>query len=176
MKLRNNNPLLKGKKVNIPKIGEVKLDENGFVEIEDKEIAELLVEKTPHWEYEGKPKAKEVDKKIENLVKEATKECECSDEKETIKKLQQSNLELKQELVELQNQVANLQSEPEKEKGKKTEKEVEETETITYNADDLKKLALKDLIEIAENADLDKKEWSKFKNNKTLMINYLTKK
>lgn len=122
---------LHGKKINMPMIGEVSIEEDGTLEV-PVELASLLVNEDSPWDYKD---AKAKNKTIVTDVLE--------DEEEE----EDTSVEGDEEDVDLKVIKENLE-----------------------------KMTLKELVDMAEKAEYDVKEYKSFKTNKKLMVAFLVKK
>jgi hypothetical protein len=125
---------LHGKKINMPMIGEVSIEEDGTLEV-PVELASLLVNEDSPWDY------KDAKAKNKTIVNDALEDEEDVEDEEDI------NIEGDEEDVDLKVIKENLE-----------------------------KMTLKELVDMAEKAEHDVKEYKSFKTNKKLMVAFLVKK
>ena len=133
---------LHGKKINMPMIGEVSIEEDGTLEV-PVELASLLVNEDSPWDYKD---AKVKKKTIVTDVLEDKDEDDIEDE-EDVEDEKDTNVEGDEEDVDLKVIKENLE-----------------------------KMTLKELVDMAEKAEYDVKEYKSFKTNKKLMVAFLVKK
>ena len=130
---------LHGKKINMPMIGEVSIEEDGTLEV-PVELASLLVNEDSPWDY------KDAKAKNKTIVKDALEDEEEEDE-EDVEDEEDTSVEGDEEDVDLKVIKENLE-----------------------------KMTLKELVDMAEKAEYDVKEYKSFKTNKKLMVAFLVKK
>lgn len=117
VKIKVKNQNLINKSIYVPVDGEVKVNQEGIIEV-SKKVSELLVKDSINYEYYEKEEI--VDSPLE-------------DDKGVIEKKEE------------------------------------------FTKEDLSKLEIKDLVEILENAGIDKSKYDKFTSKKGLLINYILK-
>lgn len=176
VKIKAKSTSMYGKKINLPIDGEVKIDENGILEVSS-ECANLLVEKTENYSFIEDEQPAPLKK--DNTKKE-TKEDD--DSKKSSKKSETSKKSKKVEEVEEteEDEEDEETSEEETEDDDSSDESddsdnEEDEEDVTYTKEDLNALEISDLIEILKEANISEDKYEKFKTKKGLLINFILK-
>lgn len=170
VKIKAKSTSMYGKKINLPIDGEVKIDENGILEVSS-ECANLLVEKTENYSFveEKEATTKKDDKK--------KSETEKSKKSETTKKSSKKVEEVEEDEEETEEEETEDETSDEEtdEDNSDDSEDEEEDEDVTYTKEDLNALEITDLIEILKEANISEDKYEKFKTKKGLLINFILK-
>lgn len=172
VKIKAKSTSMYGKKINLPIDGEVKIDENGILEVSS-ECANLLVEKTENYSFVEEKEAattKKDDKKKSETEK--TKKSETT--KKSSKKVEEDEEETEDEETEDETSEEETDEDDSDDNSDDSEDE-EEDEDVTYTKEDLNALEITDLIEILKEANISEDKYEKFKTKKGLLINFILK-
>lgn len=164
VKIKAKSTSMYGKKINLPIDGEVKIDENGILEVSS-ECANLLVEKTENYSFveEKEATTKKDDKK--------KSETEKSKKSETTKKSSKKVEEVEEDEEETEDETSDEETRDDSDDSE----DEEEDEDVTYTKEDLNALEITDLIEILKEANISEDKYEKFKTKKGLLINFILK-
>lgn len=167
VKIKAKSTSMYGKKINLPIDGEVKIDENGILEVSS-ECANLLVEKTENYSFIE-------DEQPAPLKKDNTKK-ETKEDDDSKKSSKKSKKVEEVEETEEDEETSEEETEDDDSSDESDDSDNEEDEEdVTYTKEDLNALEISDLIEILKEANISEDKYEKFKTKKGLLINFILK-
>ena len=158
IKLKVKNPHYWGGKLNLPGVGETKVNKQGILELEEETLASLLLNNTDEYEL------------VEGNGTTVTKELHSKKKKEVVVEEEDEDEEEEEDSDDDEDEDSE-----EEEDDSDDDDEEEEDEDEEEEEEDLSTKTLKELIKIAEEAEIPEEDYAKFKSKKALMLNFLKK-